>query len=60
MFSGPFLEKPVFHIKPSAVNSSLGRGAGGELGPGEGFLDSENGFLDLDNWKGGTWVGKGS
>ena len=38
----------------------LERGAGGDLGPGEGFLDSENGFLGLDNWKGGTWVGKGS
>ena len=56
-FQGPFLEKPVFHIRPSEVSFSLGRGAGGDLGPGggdlgpgEGFLDSENSFLDLDNW----------
>ena len=42
-FRGPFLEKPVFHIRPSEASFDLER-------RGNSFLDSENGFLDLDNW----------
>ena len=35
-FRGAFLENPVFYIRPSEVSFPLGRGAGGDLGPGKG------------------------
>ena len=41
-FRGPFLGKPVFQIKPSEAIFDLER-------RGACFLDSENGFLDLEN-----------
>ena len=42
-FRGAFSEKPVFHIRPSKVVFDLERSE-------TCFVDSENGFLDLDNW----------
>ena len=59
-FRGPFLEKPVFHIKPSEVIFSVGMSENC-------FLDSENWFLEFgilkywNSWFGralaGTWEG---
>ena len=56
MFSALFLEKPVFHFRPSEVSFDLERSANG-------FLDSENWFLEfgipyIGFWKvqTGTWV----